>query len=137
MLNFFFDSWYNILVNAVYMSVNVKRKKRQLLPFYFSSHSVHVTNMVATEKRRLKSVGLISSQKLGDLQATLMESVELDKLTLISNFETLDTDNCYKLLKNLSGVGMLPPEITYMSVKASNDHGKANLFNIILSSVFK
>ena len=92
--------------------------------------------MVATEKRRLKSVGLISSQKLGDLQATLMESVELDKLTLISNFETLDTDNCYKLLKNLSG-GMLPPEITYMSVKASNDHGKANLFNTFLSSVFK
>ena len=136
MLNFFFDSWYNILVNAVYMSVNVKCKKRQLLPFYFSSHSVHVTNMVATEKRRLKSVGLISSQKLGDLQATLMESVELDKLTLISNFETLDTDNCYKLLKNLSG-GMLPPEITYMSVKASNDHGKANLFNTFLSSVFK
>ena len=101
------------------MSVKVKRKKRQLLPFYFSIHSVHVTNMVATEKRRLKSVGLLSSHKLGDLQATLMESVELDKLTLISNFETLDTNNCYKFLKNLSGGGMLPAEITYMSVKAS------------------
>ena len=43
----------------------------------------------------------------------------------------------HKLLKNLSGVGMLPPEITYMSVKASNDQGKANLFNTFLSSVFK
>ena len=32
---------------------------------------------------------------------------------------------------------MLPAEITYMSVKASNDHGKANLFNTFLSSVFK
>ena len=46
--------------------------------------------MVATQKRRLKSFGLLSSHKLGDLQATLMESVELDKLTLESNFETLN-----------------------------------------------
>ena len=106
------------------MSVNVKRKKRQLLSFYFSSHSVHVTNMVAIEKRRLKSVGLLSSPKLGDLQATLMKSVELDKLTLISNFEILDINNCYKLLKNFFCGGMLPAEITYMSVKASNDHAK-------------
>ena len=93
--------------------------------------------MVATEKRRLKSVELLSSHQLGVLQATLMESVELDKLTLISNFETLDTINCYKLLKNLSGGGMLPAELTYMSVKASNDHGKANLFSTFLLSVFK
>ena len=50
--------------------------------------------MVATEKRRLKSVGLLSSHKLGDLQATLMDSVELDKLILISKFENLDTNNC-------------------------------------------
>ena len=78
----FFDSWYNILINSVYMSVNVKRKKRQLLPFYFSSHSVHLSNMVASEKRRLQSVGLLRSHKLGDLRATLMESVEFDKLTL-------------------------------------------------------
>ena len=133
----FFDSWYKILINAVYMSVNVKHKKRQLLPFYFSSHSVHVTNMVATEKRRLESVGLLSSHKLGDLQATLMESVDHNKLTLISIFETLDTNNCYKLPKNLSGGGMLPAEITYTSVKASNDHSKANLFNTFLSSVFQ
>ena len=95
----FFDSWYNILINAVYMSVNVKRKKRQLLPFYFSSHSFHVTNLVATEERGLKSVGLLSSHKFGDLQATLMESIELDKLTLISRFEIFDTNNCYKFLR--------------------------------------
>ena len=78
----FFDSWYNILINSVYMSVNVKRKKRQLLPFHFSSHSVHLSNMVASEKRRLQSVGLLRSHKLGDLRATLMESVDFDKLTV-------------------------------------------------------
>ena len=32
---------------------------------------------------------------------------------------------------------MLPAEITYSSVKASNDHGKANLFNKFLSSVLR
>ena len=32
---------------------------------------------------------------------------------------------------------MLPAEITYMSVKASNDRGIANLFNTFSSSVFK
>ena len=55
--------------------------------------------MVATEERGLKSVGLLSSHKFGDFQATLMKSVELDKLTLISKFETFDTNNCYKLLR--------------------------------------
>ena len=40
----FYLAWYDAMIKSVQTSICLKRKKRSMLPFYFSSHSVHLSS---------------------------------------------------------------------------------------------
>ena len=82
----FYLAWYDAMIKSVQTSICLKRKKRYMLPFYFSSHSVHLGNKVSTAKRKLAKFNLFYSTLLSDLQRDLNNSIELDKITLLSSF---------------------------------------------------
>ena len=58
---------------------------------------------------------------------------------LVSTFNTLGTNDSFKLLKQLSGVSPIPPKFYLGNAKASDDQAKAEvqLFNEFLSSVYQ
>ena len=48
----FYEEWYIVIHSALHVSIKQKRDKRIDMPFYFSSHTVHISKKVNTEKRR-------------------------------------------------------------------------------------
>ena len=114
----FYLAWYDAMIKSVQTSICLKRKKRSMLPFYFSSHSVHLSNKVSTEKRKLAKFNLLYS-------------------TLLSSFHSLDTNDCFKLLHKLSGSTPIPSVVKLGASCASTDNTKADLFNNFFCSVYK
>ena len=106
--NDFYLAWHDAMIKSVQTSICLKRKKKSMLPFYFSSHSVHLSNKVSTEKRKLAKFNLFYSTLLSDLRRYLNNSIELDKITLLSSFHSLDTNDCFKLLHKHSGSTPIP-----------------------------
>ena len=125
------------MIKSVQTSICLKRKKRSMLPFYFSSHSVHLSNKVSTEKRKLAKFNLLYSTLLSDLQRDLNNSIELDKITLLSSFQSLDTNDCFKILHKLSGSTPILSVVKLGASCASTDNTKADLFNNFFCSVYK
>ena len=56
----------------------------------------------------VQKFNLLYSTLLSDLQQDLNNSIELDKITLLSFFHSLDTNDCFKLLHKLSGSTPIP-----------------------------
>ena len=133
----FYLAWYDAMIKSVQTSICLKRKKKSMLPFCFSSHSVHLSNKVSTEKRKLAKLNLLYSTLLSDLQRDLNNSIVLDKITLLSSFHSLDTNDCFKLLHKLSGSTPIPSVVKLGASCTSTDNTKANLFNIFFCSVYK
>ena len=125
------------MIKSVQASICLKRKKISMLHFYFSSHSVHHSNKVSTEKRKLAKFNLLYSTLLSDLQQDLNNSIELDKITLLSSFRSLDANDCFKLLHKLSGSTPLCSVVKLGASCASTDNTKADLFNNFFCSVYK
>ena len=78
------NDWCSLLTSAVQASTQRKRNKRKNLPFYFSSLSVHISNQIETEKRRLAQIGDETSIKLLTLQEDITQSIELNSIELVS-----------------------------------------------------
>ena len=106
----FYNNWYSLLTSAVQASTMSKRNKRRTLPF-FSSHFVHISNQIEIEKRRLAQIGDETSIELLTLPEDISQSIELDKILLVSTCNTLSTNDSFKLLKQLSGVLPITPEV--------------------------
>ena len=134
----FYLAWYDAMIKSVQTSICLKRKKRFMLPFYFSRHSVHLSNKVSTEKRKLAKFNLLYSTLLSVLQGDLNNSIELDKITLLSFFHSLDTnDRRLKLLHKLSGSTPIPSVVKLGASCASTDNTEADLFYNFFCSVYK
>ena len=133
----FYLAWYDAMIKSVQTSICLKRKKRSMLPFYLSSHSVHLSNKVSTEKRKLAKFNLLYSTLLSDLKKDLNNSIELDKITLLSSFHSLDTNDCFKLLHKLSGSTPIASVVKLGASCASTDNTKADLFYNFFCSVYK
>ena len=112
-------AWYDAMIKSIQTSICLKRKKRSMLPFYFSTHSVHLSNKVSTEKRKLAKFNLLYSTLLSDLQRDLNNSIS------------------FKLLHKLSGSTPVPSVVKLGASSASTDNTKADLFNNFFCSVFK
>ena len=125
------------MMKSVQTSICLKRKKKFMLPFYFSSHSVHLSNKVSTEKRKLAKFNLLYSTLLSDLQRDLNNSIELNKITLLSSFHSLDTNDPFNLLHKLSGSTPIPSVVKLGASCASTDNTEADLFNNFFCSVYK
>ena len=95
---------------------------------------MHISNQIETEKRR---TGEETSIKILTVQEDISQSKALDKISLVSTFNALSTNDSFKLLKQFSGVSPIPPEVYPGNGKTSDDKGKAELFNEFLSSVYQ
>ena len=67
-------------------------------------------------------IGDETSIKLLTLQEDISQSIELDKILLVSNFNALSTNDFFKLLKQLSGVLPIHTEVYLGNAKSSDDN---------------
>ena len=77
-----------------------KRKKRQLCPYYFSSHTIYLANCKNTLQRKLnKNWNASYAAFLNICEQNLSFSTELDKTSLVENLYLKDSNHCFKLLR--------------------------------------
>ena len=122
---------FSILNESVRVSSYRKRLKRQNLPFYYSSHTVHLLNKLGTQKKRNPM------HDHSTLVDRLNVSMELDKVCFLQSYETMDVNSCFKILKSLSNSSPYPGTMHFAKRSASTTIEKANLFNDFFASVFK
>ena len=90
----FFGLWYDHLQQALSQSCLLERSKRTTVPFYYSSHSMPLINQRCTLLRKLrKSWSFTASLMLKGVLKSLEESIELDKLILVENFNLQNQKN--------------------------------------------
>ena len=134
----YYQSWYDYFYTALSKSLKVKRKKRLDVPFFFSSHAMHLLNKRDTITRKLSKA---FSTKLDFQRLKLNEdidtSIELDRLSLVEQLNLKNTKHCYRLLRSLKSNSMYPSSVFFGSIKAGSSFEKAQLFNTFFSSVFK
>ena len=129
----YYQSWYDYFYTALSKSLKVKRKKQLDVPFFFSSHTMHLLNKRDTITRKLSEV---FSTKLDFQRLKLNEdidtSIELGRFSLVEQLNLKNTKHCYRLLRSLKSSSMF-----FGSIKAGSSFEKAQLFNTFFSSVFK
>ena len=116
---------------AVAASAQLKRKKRQQLPFHYSSSTVHLINKLTSKTRQFPACNHSS------LALELDQNLELDKLCYLNSFANLNVNNCFKILKSISNKCTFPGTLHWGSFKARTILEKSNLFNRFFASVFK
>ena len=133
-LNICYDTWYQLLQYPTNLSLTVKRIRRQLLPYYYSSHTVHLLNRKSTVQRRLiKNWNLRDACLLRTLGAEADQSIVMDESVLFMSLN--HTQACFKFLRTMRKT-TLPSTINWNSLVACSDSERANLFNLYFSSVF-
>ena len=86
--------WYSLLHAALSSSSKRKRQKRLLMPHYYSSHTMHLIIMRASNERKLEqnwNLGLSLRQMR--LNSDLSDSIELDKIIYVESFNTQDSNH--------------------------------------------
>ena len=123
-------------MDAVNGSMARKRLKRKHLPFYYSSHSMHLYNKIQTETRRHTKLSFSHDCRLSQLQRSFDESVELDKMILCDNFKNFSTQDCFKFIRSPNSCTPLPSSVHWNSRNANDSYSKSILFNDYFSSVY-
>ena len=125
--------WY-CLNYALMSSISLKRKRRRELPYYYSSHSIHLLNQQSTITRRLqRQWTLKDALDLKRVKLDVTRSIELDETLLLS--ELGPTSNCFRLLRSIKNKPM-PSRMKWHDNVAFSDSDKAELFNSYLASVY-
>ena len=133
----FCKNWYNYLITSLNQCLTAKRLKPLKAPIYFSSHTMHVMNMKETNQRKLaKSWSLLLSLKQIELNKSLAESIELDKILFIDQFNLSSSKQCFKLLRTLGFNSNYPSVMFYNGNQFTSDLEKAEAFNSSFVSVF-
>ena len=127
----FLFQWFQLLDNAMQLSLPRKRQKRLQLPFFYSSQTVHQINKLRSAERRSAPTPVL--QKLSSDLATL---IEMDKTVLLRNLTTYTTHDAFALLRKLNNNASYPSTMTYGSLSANNALAKADLFNRFFCSVY-
>ena len=134
----YYQSWYDYFYSALSKSLKVKCKKWLDVPFFFSSHTMHLLNKRDTVTRKL-SKGF--STKLEFYRLKLNEdidtSIELDRFSLVEQLNLKNTKHWYRLLRSLKSDSMYHSSMIFGSINAVGSFEKAQLFNTFFSSVFK
>ena len=87
---------YHHLQVSVKQSFRSVTRKRATLPTYYSSHTVHTWDKLATSTRKYHSGHFVER----NLEDTLEKSLELDKVLYISGKVTSNLDSCFKFIKS-------------------------------------
>ena len=105
--------WYELLTQSIGSSLQLKRSKRLHFPAFYSSHTIHILNLVRTNQTKLnKGWSLHNSIKHIELTRALSESIELDKHIYIEQFSLKSPTDCFKLLRSL-GFSQSYPSVMY------------------------
>ena len=128
--NDYVDSWYAQINHAILSSCAQKTKRRQQLPYYYSSHTVHLLN-----KHHSISKRTANTNHLASIQQDLNNSIELDKTCLLESLRPNSTRDCFKYLRSFTR-RKLPNQMHWMNRKASTSIEIAILLNDYFCSVF-
>ena len=125
------------LQHALSQSCLLKRSKRKTVPYHYSSHCMHLINQRGTLFRKLrKSWSFSDSLMLKDVLKSLEESIELDKLILVENFNLQNPTEYVRLINTLRNTTLFPPIMYSGNQSLVDDLSKAEALNNYFSSVF-
>ncbi|MEL6124509.1 MAG: hypothetical protein AAFR14_12395, partial [Bacteroidota bacterium] len=113
-----------------------RRRKRTFLPFYYSSHSVHLYNKMQTLIRRNNTQMVDYPNHLHRIQREFSESVDLDKVVFTNNFKKCTISECFATIKGLSGSSKLPAVMSDGVSTFSSNYEKCIALNKIFASNF-
>ena len=122
---------YHHLHVSVKQSFRSVTRKRASLPTYYSSHTVHTLNKLATSKRKYHSGHYV----VRNLEDTLEKSLELDKVLYISGKVTSNLDSCFKFIESFKEKNLPHPMFSGTS-KLGSWIDVANAFNDFFASSF-
>ena len=137
----YFEYWDGCLFSIFKAFVPLKRNIRNILPPFYSSHSVHLFNKRCTALRRyLRLPSDINKQTYLNVLNNLSFSVDLEKIAYVDKFSETNSSlhGCFKLLRSLSCDSDIPEtmfrDIPYAPL--SDSRAIANGFNTFIGSVF-
>ena len=126
--------WFCLFNYALMSSISLKRKRRRELPYYYSSHSVHLLNQQSTITRRLqRQWTLTDALDLKRVKLDVTHSIEMDETLLLS--ELGPTSNCFRLLRSIKNKP-LPSCTKWDDNVAFSDSDKAEFFNSFFAFVY-
>ena len=110
-------------------------------PKWFTSHLRHQLKCIPTLRRRYRNspTDYIKIRlEMTELQFThdCLLAKSTFETNLISNLTSGDQRGIYQYIRNISKSDSIPPTIYYNDYKATDDYGKATLFNQFFHSVF-
>ena len=109
-----------------------KTRRRREAPFYFSSHSIHVENVLNKARRRQKDSTIIEK-----LEKNLADSLELDKTVYLNSFAVLTLTEVFQNIKSFRRIYDLPTKMKFAGNSISGSLKIANAFNQHFAYVFK
>ena len=132
----FFNEFFAMLQDSFSRNSKSRRAKRVKHRFYYSSYSIHLLNKMESLKKKRSRGDTVYQDCVNKRESEFLESVELDKISLLTNLDNCSIADSFKILKLLSSPNPIPSSITWEKTCASNDLAKANLFNHYFASVF-
>ena len=123
--------WLSNITIALSAICQKKHKRRQTLPFFYSSITVHCLKKLEPA-RRLRA----SFSALLRLEKAVSDFIELDKAGFLDSCKHFSTNEALKILRRLNGRSTLPKEIFWRDSHASTNTEKANMLNKYIQSVF-
>ena len=133
--NHWLDYFYNIIdVNSSFI-----RRKRASLPYFYSSHSVHLLNKLRTAERRLsKKWSKFTYGTVKRLKQQSAASIETDTIIFTESFTSTNssTNDCYRLLKTINQSINLPKMMKFGENVFNDSYSIACAFNRHFGDVF-
>ena len=114
------------------------RKKSQNAPFYYSSHTMHLLNVLNTAKRRCEKHPSASNlRKMSAIARDVRISIELDTAVFMDSFTKRKSglNGCFKLQKILK-TSNVPNVMIHNDVKLQQNVDIAEAFKAFFASVF-
>ena len=132
------NDWLENFAQLLSLYYRKKRQKRQNAPFYSSSHTMHLLNLLNTAKRGCeKSPSAINLKKKSAIARDVNISIEIDTAVFVDSFTKCNSglNGCFKLQKILK-TSNVANFMIQNDVKLQRYVDIAEAFNALFASVF-
>ena len=122
------QNWFDNFDEILKKHMRKKRQKRLSLPFYYTSHSIHLYNQLKTLASSTKNYNI---SKFMSVKKDLLESIELDIHCFVNHFVSNNTrmHDCYNLVRSFKNSSSYPSKMTWEKKNFSGKPDIANAFN--------
>ena len=130
--------WLENFAQLLSLHNRKKRQKHQNAPFYYSSHIMHLLNVLNTSKRLCqKYPSALNLSKMNAIARDVNISIELDTAVFVDSFTKRNSglNGCFKL-QNLLRTSNVPNVMIHNDVKLQQNVDIAEAFNAFFASVF-